>query len=691
MTRTPLVPSDLSRFALPNDPNIAPDGRVYYVVATPNEEKNETTTTIWTVRAGRPATRFTSGERDRMPRVSPDGAHLAFVGDRGTGKRIYLVPLGGGEARELGPAYDAIGALVWSPDGQKLAYVATAPHDAASARIAHDEKTGARHIRALPFKSDDDGLLDGRRKHLFTLEPFDGRDPIRVTYGDFDVAMPAWSPDGASLAFAAQIDAREDAFYTDIFVVTLATGSVVKRTRSRGPSTYPSFSHDGTHLAYIGHEHGDDAGGRFNEELLVMPASGGEPISLSAHVDRSVTDGVICDIRGSGGSQAPIWSANDEELFVPLADSGSCAIAAFARDGGAHREVVGGERDIYAFTRNPDGAFAFVYSTPTVPSEIASFGPTREETQLTTCNAWLFERTIRAPRRVRPRASDGQQLDLWILDPDPAKDTESQSGEARHAPYVLQVHGGPHAAYGHAFMIEFQILAAHGIGVAYGNPRGSQTYGHAYADAITGDWGGIDAADVLSLLDGALASASIDAARVGLAGGSYGGFTTKRLLGRSKCFAAGVSMRAVNDRVSEVGATDLGWFIEREVASPWTADAGLKLFLGSPMRRAHEIDVPLLVEHSERDFRCAIDQGEGLFTLLRRLGRTQTEFVRFAGDGHGMSRTGNPRNRILRLRAIAHWFVRHLAPAGIVAVPDTAGALFQPLPTEVAPAAPLPA
>ncbi|GAC1304127.1 MAG: S9 family peptidase [Vulcanimicrobiaceae bacterium] len=672
MTRTPLVPSDLLRFALPNDPNIAPDGRVFYVLATQSEAANETLTSIWSVRAGAPAARFTSGDHDRSPRVSPDGRMLAFVGDRGDGKRAYVVALDGGEARAIAPAYDGIGSLTWSPDSQTLAYVATAPLDAQTARIAHDEKTGARHIRALPFKSDDDGLLDGRRKHLFTIDVARGGEPRRVTHGDYDVQTPAWSPDGATIAFAAQIDAPEYAFYTDIHVVSVADGTLAKRTRSRGPASHPSFSHDGTTLAYIGHENGDDAGGRFNAELLLLPVAGGEPTSLSAHVDRSVIDFVICDIRGTGGQQAPVWSENDDELFVPLSDAGSCGIAAFARDGGAHRVLLGGDRDIYTFTRNAAGTFAFVYSTPTVPSEIGLFGASREEMQVTTSNPWLDERTIRAPRRVRPHAGDGQRLDLWILDPDDAQD----------APYVLQVHGGPHAAYGHAFMIEFQVLAAHGIGVAYGNPRGSQTYGHAYANAITGDWGGIDASDVLSLLDGAAANAALDRERLGLAGGSYGGFMTTWLLGHSKRFAAGVSMRAVNDLVSEVGATDLGWFIEREVGSPWTADAGLKLFLGSPIRNAHEIDVPLLVEHSERDFRCAIDQGEQLFTLLRRLGRTQTEFVRFTGDGHGLSRNGNPRNRILRLRAIAHWFVRHLKPKGVTAVADTAGALFEPLPTE---------
>jgi dipeptidyl aminopeptidase/acylaminoacyl peptidase len=171
-----------------------------------------------------------------------------------------------------------------------------------------------------------------------------------------------------------------------------------------------------------------------------------------------------------------------------------------------------------------------------------------------------------------------------------------------------------------------------------------------------------------------------------LAGGSYGGFMTTWLLGHSDRFACGVSMRAVNDLVSEVGAADLGWFLESEVGAPWD-DGGRKLFELSPMRAAHAIAVPLLVEHSERDYRCPIDQGEQLFTLLSRLRKAPVEFVRFTDDGHNLSRTGKPRNRVLRLRAIAHWFVRYLRPAGIAPPPDEAGALFAPLPTEAAVAA----
>jgi dipeptidyl aminopeptidase/acylaminoacyl peptidase len=672
MSRTPLVPSDLLHLTLPSDPRLGPEGRVFYVATTMDEEKDRTLSAIWSARPANAPARFTSGAHDRMPRVSPDGTLLAFVAERGHGKRVYVVPLAGGEAAPLTDAYDTISALAWSPDSAWVAFVAVTPLDPQTARIALDERSGARHIRALPFKSDDEGLLDGRRKHLFAIAR-DGGAARQLTCGDFDVQAPAWSPDGARIAFAAQIGAAETSLSADIHVVDVAGGTITQVTRGLGPCGVPAFSHDGTEIAYVGHEHGDDAGGRFNPELLIVPAAGGAARSLSEQRDRPVVDFVGSDLRGIGGQQVPYWSEDDREVYVSLGDEGTCAIAAFARDGSSHRIVAGGERDIAAFAA-AGGSFAFVFSSQIVPAELAVVDAAGVETVLTECNPWLAQRTIRAPRRVRPVAEDGTVLDLWILDPD----------EAEHAPYVLQVHGGPHTAYGYAFTFEFQIIAAHGIGVAFGNPRGSQTYGHRYSDAVTGDWGGVDAADVLTILDAAIEHTRMDTSRIGLAGGSYGGFMTTWLLGHTKRFAAGVSMRAVNDFVSEVGAADLGWFLERELEAPWDGD-GRKLFEMSPMRAASNIDVPLLVEHSERDYRCPIDQGEQLFSLLRRLGRTNVEFVRFRDDGHNLSRTGRPRNRVLRLRAIAQWLIRHLRPAGVEPAPEVAGALFFPLPNEKSP------
>jgi dipeptidyl aminopeptidase/acylaminoacyl peptidase len=672
---TPVVPSDLFDVVLLGDPQIAPDASaIYYRRARFDREADEIRGGIRRLDPDGAERAFTRGTNDRLARVAPDGGSVAFVGDRDGAARIFVLPLDGGEAMPLGEGYPSIVALAWSPDATRLAFVASAPHEPATARAYLDAKSGARHIRMLPFKSDAEGLLDGVRRHLYVIDVEAGI-AKRLTQGDFDVAAPAWSPDGRVLAFAARLDRSEVATALgDICVVEVASGALTRLTQGTGPMTLPAFSHDGREIAFVGHHHGDDAGGRFDNELLVVPLAGGPTRSLSAGLGRTIGDTLAGDLR-SASVTAPVWSADDREILAQVCDEGTTTIRAFTSDGSKVRVVAGGERQIFGFSLAENGSLAIVYSTPTVPNEIALIEPYGGERKLTDANPWLAEKTVAAPVRYRPRADDGTVLDAWLLAPPKPKEAVP--------PLVLEVHGGPHGAYGYTFFLEFQVLASAGIAVAYGNPRGSQSYGHAYSDAILGDWGGLDVADVLRILDGALERDDFDTTRIGVAGGSYGGFMTTWLLGHSDRFAAGVSMRSVNDFVSEIGASDLGWFLERELDVTYAADAGRALFERSPMRSAGAIAAPLLVEHSERDYRCPIDQGEQLFTLLRRLGKSDCEFVRFTDKGHDMSRGGKPRSRVLRLRAIAQWFVRHLQPKDVAARPDEAGALFRPVPGEL--------
>jgi dipeptidyl aminopeptidase/acylaminoacyl peptidase len=667
---TSFVPSDLLQIALLAEPQIAPDGRaVYYRRTWFDLDANEIRGAIRRVdRDGRDRA-FSAGMNDRSPRVAPDGSALAFIAERDAGPTLRVLPLDGGEGATYASGHAKISALAWSPDATHLAYVATAPHEPAHARAFLDEPSGARHIRMLPFKSDNDGLLDGTRRHLFLLEMASGTSR-QLTFGDYDVQAPTWAPDGKRIAFSARTTHSETATaLSDIHTIGVAGGALTTLTDGSGPFGFPAWSHDGKEIACIGHRNGDDGGGRFDDELLVLAASGGVLRSLTADLGRTVHDAVGGDLR-SGAGIAPVWGADDREIFVQVSDEGATSVRAFPRAGGIGRVAAGGERQVFAFSVADDGTLAIAYATPTVPNELALVEPYGGERTLTDTNPWLRERTLVTPQRLRPKADDGTTLDAWLLMPAVKREAAP--------PLVLEVHGGPHAAYGWTFFGEFQVLAAQGIAVVYGNPRGSQSYGAPYANAIVGDWGGIDADDVLRILDGALAAATFDRDRIGVAGGSYGGFMATWLLGHSDRFAAGVSMRAVNDFVSEIGASDIGWFLENELAVRYADDAGQKMFERSPIRGASKITAPLLIDHSERDYRCPIDQGEQLFTTLRRLGRN-AEFVRFADTGHELSRNGKPRSRVLRYRAIANWFVRHLRPAGVAAPSTDAGGLFAPV------------
>jgi dipeptidyl aminopeptidase/acylaminoacyl peptidase len=659
----PIVPSDLLRIVVAADPQIAPDAAcVIYRRSHFDIAGDRVAGSLWRVRTGGVPEPFTSGENDRMPRIDPSGERLAFVRDVGDEARIHIMPLGGGEASAFGEPLRGLTSLAWSPNGMQIAYTAHAPFDAATAHIYLDEASGARHIRALPYKTDVDGLLDGRRSQLFVLDVVTGA-TRQLTTGDADAGYAVWSPDGTTIAYSLNA-AAESSMVGAVASIGLADGIVRRVSDGDGPVGALAFSPDGRQIAWLGHRHGNDT--RYQSELLVANVDGSACRSLSAVLDRPVADTVGGDLR-SGGSAPPCWQS-DSKILALVTDGGTTSLRAFDLETGDVTIVAGGERQIYGFAASRD-AIAIAYSTPLVPSAVAVVTP-HGESLLADCNPWLAEKSLVDPQPLPVTAADGTAIDAWLMPP---------TAPSKAAPLVLEIHGGPHATYGATFFLEFQVLASQGFGVVYGNPRGGAGYGQAFASAITGNWGGVDASDVLSILDAALATESFDAARVAAVGGSYGGFMTTWLLGHSDRFATGISMRACNEFASFTGTTDIPYFLEAELGFD-ASDAGLReLFERSAIRAAERITAPLLIVHSERDFRCPIDQGEQLFNVLRMLGACDAEFVRFTGDGHELSRGGKPRHRVLRLRAIANWLLRKLDVAPRESGHDVAGSLFRPL------------
>jgi dipeptidyl aminopeptidase/acylaminoacyl peptidase len=300
----------------------------------------------------------------------------------------------------------------------------------------------------------------------------------------------------------------------------------------------------------------------------------------------------------------------------------------------------------------------YTASTHDRPHELFS-GDGRRITSV--CDDFVAGRQLADVERFTAKSADGTEVEAWLVRP-PGFD------EGKRYPTLLTIHGGPFSQYGTGFFDEVQVYAGAGYCVLFSNPRGGSGYSEEWGRAIRGTgngdgpgWGSVDYEDVMGVVDTALEQFPfLDADRLGVLGGSYGGFLTSWIVGHTKRFKAALSERSVNHLVSAFGSSDLFWIFERQFGGPmWeNVDEWLRM---SPATYARDIETPLLVVHSENDLRCNIEQGEHLFTLLRLLGK-EVEMLRFPAEGHELSRSGSPLHRVQRFEAILEWFGRYLAP-----------------------------
>jgi dipeptidyl aminopeptidase/acylaminoacyl peptidase len=647
-----MVPADLTRIRFASDARVSPDGRVVaFVLTTLSEERDEYLSQIWLVdTAGGEPRRFTAGpRRDTAPRWSPDGARLAFVSEREATKKgqLYVMPVAGGEPTRLTDLRHGVSAPEWSPDGTRLAFVSRVggwvePESEEEKRKSRPPRV----ITALKYRFNGEGFTYDRRPQIFTVAA-DGGEPRQVTDGDYDHADPAWSPDGRALVFAsARHDDRDHDDATDIWLIPAEGGAPRRLTGTQGPAGHPAFAPAGDAVAYLGRA-SRNAFGR-NIRLFTVPTAGGAPRCSTERFDRS------CGPLGL----PPVWSADGRSLTIAAEDQGALGLFRVGPGDGPASPVVAGERVVGSYSVSRDGAvLAFTASEPAAPAEVFVCGADGGgERRLTDLNcAFTREVALARPERFRVERA-GFTVDAWIMKPHGFE-------PGRRYPLLLNVHGGPHAQYGYPFFDEFQVQAGAGYGVLYANPRGSQGYGEAFTSAVVGDWGGGDAADVQAALDAALGRFDwIDPERLGLLGGSYGGFMTSWIVGHSKRFRAACSERAVNVQTSMFGTSDIGFVfnqVELGGVLPWEDTA--KYLERSPLTYAKDITTPLLILHSEDDLRCPIEQAEQLFVALKTL-RREVVFVRFPDENHELTRSGKPRHRLERFRILLEWFAKYLRP-----------------------------
>lgn len=646
---------DLIAIPVLNDPQLSPDGtQVAFTVTRPDREANTYRVHLWLVPAagGEPRQLTTAPAKDTAPRWSPDGTRLVFFSDRGGDKQVWAIPVSGGEARPLTSGKLSPADPVWSPDGRWIAFVGKP--EPARAREESDVKV----ISRLRYRQDGEGFWDGRWKQIFVVAA-GGGSARQVTTGDCDHLFPAWSPDGALIAYTANTAPDADlGNVSDVWVTPAGGGAPRRLTEGRGPVQAPAWSPDGRWIAYVGHD--DACWGATNWGVWIVSASGGAPVCLTAQEDRSAGHHIVTDSRVHPPSGGLTWSPDGGRLVFMVADGGSTQIASIAAAGapsalrlethGAH-ELVGCSLDRAA------RRVACIESDPGTPGEIAVGdlgGEMRRVTDLT--GPVLRPLALARPERFQFESADGWTVEGWVMRP-------SNPVYGERAPAVLEIHGGPHGAYGNAFFHEFQVLAAEGYGVVYLNPRGSQGYGQRFAAATRHDWGGRDYEDLMRGLDCALAAHPwIDRERLGVAGGSYGGFMTNWIVGHTERFRAAVTMRGISNAYSQWGTSDLAYMkgMWEYPGDPWEAP---QFYLErSPITYARRMRTPLLILHSEQDYRCPIEQAEQLFVALKKRG-VPTLFVRFPNESHDLSRNGQPRHRLERLRHIVDWFRAYLAPA----------------------------
>ncbi|OLD00996.1 MAG: hypothetical protein AUI99_07895 [Gemmatimonadetes bacterium 13_1_40CM_3_69_22] len=661
----PFQATDYYKLTSVGEPRVAPDGRrIAFVVTTVVEDKDRRHSEIWMVPTdgSTPAFRYTSPASEAAsPTWSPDGSLLAFTSKReGFDDDVWFLRTTppGGEAFQISGVH---AAPLFSDDGKWLLYGWRGPEpdslkkDAWRTRLSPSAITrgpdpkrfDGRVYTSLPFVEDERGLVPPREtrrpSHLYRV-PVGGGEPKQLTSGALSQRAPDWSPDGRAIVFVQDsTDTSEvrDQVRPQLYVLTVADGAVRRLATPYLENFEPAWSPDGGTIAFICSK------GRGQEnDVCVMPAAGGTVRNLTSTWDLDPA--------------SPSWSPDSKTVYFSAETRGNIHLFAAPVAGGAGgdvRQITTGERQLGGPTVTHDGKWVtYTASDATHPAElfVAPLGRAgaAPDKRLTSFNDSLLAQVVTIPADTLWFTSvGGLRIEAFLMRP-----YGYRAGKSH--PLILYIHGGPHWNYGNVFFPEMQLLAGQGYWVLLVNPRGSTGYGHGFTFATRGRWGMEDYQDLMKAVDVAIARGGVDTTRLGVAGGSYGGFMTNWVVGHTHRFAAAETDRSIYDWYSWYGSSDAQGLTDYEFyGPPWDSDSLYRVL--SPMAYARSMRTPLLIVHSEDDRRTPITDGEQLFVMLRKRG-VPAEFVRYPRSYHGLSRTGPPWLLVDRLERVRTWFAHWL-------------------------------
>ena len=687
-TKRRMSSRDLLQFQMCDDPQVSPDGcEVAWVHTWINPDQNRYQSRIMVTDIATGVTRpFSDGPQDSYPRWSPDGCKLAFLSARPAppglanapahavtaldgGAQLMLAPAAGGVALAITNLRGGVRAPAWSPDGTRIAFVTLLDPDVGLEQIADQPSSEDLYshftrdvvvTRRLRWKSDSLGFLGNYYNHLAIVMIDSASLPVVLTSGAHDFSPPIWSPDGRHLATTGNLDPggetrRKSSIYLIDPSLTQPAAPRHLFSLEEMRSSDLAWSPDGRALAICGHN--DPTLGHYGTpHLWLIDLASGKGACMTEQIDRAIGDySRNYDLRRYGGDDEPRWLPDGAGLLLLVNEAGMVNLNRFLIADGKLTPLTIGDQVVTAFSIDPTArtTVALIGDSQT-PGDLYLLEPGGHLRRLTEVNRELLSEVEVAPSLRFSCESGDVRIEGWVCPP-----VGYQPGQ--RYPVILYTGGGPGGMRASVFVHEWQVYAAQGYAVINCNTRGNHGYGQPFSAATRGHWGDLDYEDNIAFLRAACAAFDfIDPERLAVAGGSYGGYSAAWIIARHPEFRAAVVDRALTNRTSQVGTSDIGFLLDQvefDKKLPWeNIDT---LIERSPVMHAGTIQTPTLVVHSALDHRCAVEQGEQFYMALKRRG-VPTELVRFPNENHELSRAGRPWHRVFRLDRYLDWFAQWL-------------------------------